>query len=236
MNRPADGAGDPRVPSLETARDGWRSGGFPTTPPARAPRREERAGRTAGAPSAPGGGGPGGSDAPPPSREEALGAQLRERTADLQRVKAEYDNYRKRVHRDRLAVREIAVANVLGRLLPVLDALAEATERAEVTGGFEHVARALRSELAALGLESFGAAGDAFDPFVHEAVSYSRSDRVERSTCTGILRPGYRVGDHLLRAAQVTVSEPPAVPGAGDAGGSRESGDEGTPRPLRPGR
>ncbi|WP_079144299.1 nucleotide exchange factor GrpE [Streptomyces agglomeratus] len=233
MNRPTDGGGDPRVPSLEIVRDGWRSGGLPAAFSARAPRREERTGRTAGAASGPGGSEPAGSGTPPPSREEALGAQLRERTADLQRLKAEYDNYRKRVRRDRLAVREIAVANVLGRLLPVLDALAEATEQGEVTGGFEQVARALRSELGALGLESFGAAGDPFDPFVHEAVSYIRGDQVERSTCTGILRPGYRVGDHLLRAAQVTVTEPPAGPR--DTAGARESGGDGTPGPLRPG-
>ncbi|MFF3326231.1 nucleotide exchange factor GrpE [Streptomyces sp. NPDC002889] len=145
---------------------------------------------------------------PVPS-EAALLAALRERTADLQRLKAEYDNYRKRVRRDRLAVREIAVANVLGRLLPVLDALAEATEQGEVTGGFQQVALALETELAGLGLRPVGSAGDPFDPVVHEAVSYHRSERLERPTCTEVLRPGYRVGDHLLRPALVVVAEPP---------------------------
>ncbi|MEU2434560.1 nucleotide exchange factor GrpE [Streptomyces sp. NPDC007861] len=139
-------------------------------------------------------------------------AELRERTADLQRLKAEYDNYRKRVRRDRLAIREIAVANVLGRLLPVLDALAEAREQGEVTGGFEHVARALETELAGVGLRHFGTAGDAFDPAVHEAVSYRSSDRFDRLICTAVLRSGYRVGVQLLRPASVTVAGPPGGP------------------------
>ncbi|USA04617.1 nucleotide exchange factor GrpE [Streptomyces lydicamycinicus] len=140
-----------------------------------------------------------------------LHAELRERTADLQRLKAEYDNYRKRVHRDRLAVGEIAVANVLSRLLPVLDSLAEATARGEVTGGFARIADELRTELGALGLQALGAVGDPFDPLIHEAITYTPTDRLEQATCTEVLRLGYRVGDQLLRPAQVAVAgEPPA--------------------------
>lgn len=145
-------------------------------------------------------------------QQAGLREELRERTADLQRLKAEYDNYRMRVRRDRQTVREIAVANVLSRLLPVLDALAGAAEQGEVTGGFEHVARALDAELGGLGLESVGRVGDRFDPAVHEAVSYRASDRIRRPTCTVVLRLGYRVGDHLLRPAQVEVTAPPAGP------------------------
>ncbi|MFG2530324.1 nucleotide exchange factor GrpE [Streptomyces sp. NPDC048516] len=149
--------------------------------------------------------------APPASQEAALRAELQERTADLQRLKAEYDNYRKRIHRDRLAVGEIAVANVLSRLLPVLDALAEAGEQGEVTGGFQRVAEALHTELGALGLQPFGTAGVPFDPLIHEAVTYTPDDRVEEPICTAVLRQGYRVGDRLLRPAQVTVAgKPPA--------------------------
>ncbi|MBA4860712.1 nucleotide exchange factor GrpE [Streptomyces sp. PSKA54] len=143
---------------------------------------------------------------------EVLRAQLQERTADLQRLKAEYDNYRKRVQRDRLAVREIAVANVLAGLLPVLDAVQHADEAGEVTGGFRQVTDALQRQLAALGLESFGRAGELFDPALHEAVAYDPSDRVDRPTCAAVHRPGYRVGGHLLRPAQVTVAEPPPEP------------------------
>lgn len=143
-----------------------------------------------------------------------LRRQLRERTADLQRLKSEYDNYRKRVRRDRRSVGEIAVANVLAGLVPVLDALDEARKHGEVTGGFQRVADLLESELAALGLEAFGTPGDPFDPALHEAVFCLRAGHVERPTCTTILRPGYRLGDQLLRPAQAEVTEPP-VPGTG---------------------
>jgi molecular chaperone GrpE len=139
----------------------------------------------------------------------ALRAELRERTADLQRIKAEYDNYRRRVHRDRRALGEIAVANVLTGLLPVLDAVTEARRHGEVTDGLRAVAGVLEPQLAALGLESFGAPGDPFDPTVHEALSCVRTDRVDRLTCAAVLRPGYRVGDRLLRPAQVEVAAPP---------------------------
>ncbi|MEU6329844.1 nucleotide exchange factor GrpE [Streptomyces sp. NPDC047049] len=152
-----------------------------------------------------------GAAARPASQDASLRAELQERTADLQRLKAEYDNYRKRVHRDRLAVGEIAVANVLSRLLPVLDALAEAGEQGEVTGGFRRIAEALETELGALGLQPFGRAGAPFDPLIHEAITYTPDDRLEESVCTAVLRQGYRVGDHLLRPAQVTVAgKPPA--------------------------
>ncbi|GHE47330.1 nucleotide exchange factor GrpE [Streptomyces capitiformicae] len=142
---------------------------------------------------------------------DALRAQLRERTADLQRLKSEYDNYRERVSRDRRTVGEIAVANVLTGLLPVLDAIDQARKQGEVTGGFQRVTDVLESELAALGLQSFGTAGDPFDPTWHEAVSCTRADHVEQPTCTTILRPGYRVGDQILRPAQAEVAEPPAM-------------------------
>ncbi|WP_436995268.1 nucleotide exchange factor GrpE [Streptomyces sp. enrichment culture] len=140
-----------------------------------------------------------------------MAAALDERTRDLQRLKAEYDNYRGRVHRDRLAVREVAVANVLARLLPVLDAVAEAGRHGELTGGFLRVARQLEEELAALGLAAFGAPGEPFDPRLHEAVAYRVSDGVERPVCAEVVRPGYRVGGQLLRPADVVVKGPPAA-------------------------
>jgi molecular chaperone GrpE len=144
---------------------------------------------------------------------EELEARLAECTADLQRVKAEYDNYRKRVRRDRLAVGEAAVANVLRGLLPVLDAVARARELGAVHGGFQQVAQTLETELAALGLEAFGEAGEPFDPARHEALSHTRSTEVDHATCSKVLAPGYRVGDQLLRPAQVMVTEPPAPTG-----------------------
>ncbi|MFC0551675.1 nucleotide exchange factor GrpE [Planotetraspora thailandica] len=169
--------------------------------------------------------------APPPTREplaspphahagrpsarstRELEAELAERTADVQRVKAEYDNYRKRVQRDRLAVREAALANVLRGLLPVLDAIARARELGEVRGGFQLVAEALEDELSALGLESFGEPGEGFDPTLHEALIHAHSTEVDRPTCSEILAAGYRIGDRLLRPAYVRVIEPPTPAG-----------------------
>ncbi|MFD9125164.1 nucleotide exchange factor GrpE [Kitasatospora sp. NPDC059571] len=128
---------------------------------------------------------------------------------DLRRLKAEYDNYRRRVRRDRLAVREIAVANVLARLLPVLDALDRARESGDVVDGFGAVADLLESELGALGLRSFGEPGEPFDPVRHLAIGYTRSFAVTGPICVELVRTGYRVGDHLIRPAEVVVAEPP---------------------------
>lgn len=141
-------------------------------------------------------------------RTAELEAELAERTADLQRVKAEYDNYRKRVRRDRLAIREIAVANVLRGLLPVLDAIERAREIGQLHGGLQQVAKVLEAELAALGLQAFGEPGEPFDPERHEALCHSRSAQVEHAICGEILARGYRVGAHTLRPALVAVTEP----------------------------
>lgn len=130
---------------------------------------------------------------------------------DLRRLRAEYDNYRHRVRRDRLAVREIAVSNVLTRLLPVLDALDRARAAGEVVDGFGAVARLLEDELASLGLESFGEPGDAFDPLFHLAVAHTGSATVAGPVCVEIVRPGYRVGGQLLRPAEVVVAEQPVT-------------------------
>ncbi|MGN9796255.1 nucleotide exchange factor GrpE [Streptomyces sp. OZ13] len=155
-----------------------------------------------------------------------LRSQLSERTADLQRTKAEYDNYRKRVRRDRRAVQEIAVSNVLGALLPVLDVVVRAREHGEDSKGFTSVADLLADRLAALGLQSVGEVGEPFDPTAHEALDYTESEQQERPVCSSVLRPGYRVGDHLLRPAQVVVTGPPAT-GTGGAG-TRTDADTGS--------
>ncbi|MEU6665334.1 nucleotide exchange factor GrpE [Streptomyces sp. NPDC046727] len=134
---------------------------------------------------------------------------LAERTADLQRVKAEYDNYRMRVRRDRLAVREIAVSNVLAALLPVLDAVDRAYAHEPLTPGLRDIGDTLRTQLGSLGLRDFGEEGDPFDPVCHEAVVHRAAPGAERLVCAEILRPGYRVGDRLLRPACVAVTGPP---------------------------
>ena len=134
--------------------------------------------------------------------------ELAERTADLQRLQAEYANYRKRVDRDRAAVREHAVAGALTELLPVLDAIGQAREHGELSGGFKSVADSLQAALTKLGLVSYGQRGDAFDPKIHEALTHSYSPDVTEDTCVEVLQPGYRVGERILRPARVAVAEP----------------------------
>ena len=88
-------------------------------------------------------------------------------TADLQRLQAEYANYKKRVERDRSLAHELAVSSVLIELLPVLDDIERAESHGELTGGFKAVADHIASATERIGLSKYGAAGDAFDPQIH---------------------------------------------------------------------
>ncbi len=140
----------------------------------------------------------------------ALEAELSERTADVQRVHAEYANYRKRVDRDRELVRDQAAAAVLAELLTVLDDIDRAREHDELTGGFKSVAEAIEATVDKLGLEKYGTAGEPFDPTVHEALVHSEDDSVTETTCIAVLQPGYRYAGRVLRPARVAVADPPA--------------------------
>jgi molecular chaperone GrpE len=137
-----------------------------------------------------------------------LARQIQERTDDLQRLQAEYANYRRRVERDRQAVAEQALASLLVGLLPVLDDIERARQHGELEGGFKVVAEGLEATLTKLGLERYGIAGEPFDPTVHEALLHSQSAEVSESTATEILQPGYRLGDRVLRPARVAVTDP----------------------------
>ncbi len=133
---------------------------------------------------------------------------LAERTADLQRVQAEYTNYRRRVERDRDVARDQATVSVLNELLPVLDDIGRAREHDELVGGFKSVGEALEAVVAKLGLRQFGTVGEPFDPEIHEALTHRYSADVEVPTCTEIYQPGYRFGDRVVRPARVGVAEP----------------------------
>ncbi len=140
--------------------------------------------------------------------DDPLARELAERTGDLQRLQADYANYRRRVERDRESIREAAVANVLGNLLPVLDDIGRAREHDELEGGFRSVGEALEATVERLGLVRFGAAGDPFDPVVHEALTHAHSDEVTEPTCVEVFQPGYRIGDRVVRPARVAVADP----------------------------
>ena len=152
--------------------------------------------------------------APTPSQEAELKAQLDERTADLQRLQAEYANYRKRIDRDREVVVNTAKASVASELLAVLDDIDRAAQHGDLTGAFKAVADKLGATLERVGLESFGHEGEPFDPSVHEAVQHDTSPDVAGPTVTAVLRRGYRFGDRVVRAALVAVTdhEPAAEP------------------------
>jgi len=195
---------NPRADAPGTAAPGSGKPGRPGRHPAAEPGAEA-AGTPAGP--APGGAGPA-AEPDGPEAERELATKLAERTADLQRVSAEYANYRKRVDRDRVVVREQALANVLIALLPVLDDIGRAREHGELSGGFKSVAESLESTVTKLGLVSFGTEGEPFDPNVHEALTHSYSTAVTEPTCVHILQPGYKVGDRIVRPARVIVAEP----------------------------
>ena len=129
-------------------------------------------------------------------------------TEDLQRLQAEYANYRKRVDRDRITDREASFALVMSELLPILDNIERAEEHGELSGGFKAVADQLIAATTKLGLVKFGAENEAFDPQVHEALMHETSPDVAVTTATKILQPGYKYKERILRPARVAVVEP----------------------------
>jgi molecular chaperone GrpE len=139
--------------------------------------------------------------------------QVEERTADLQRLQAEFVNYKRRVERDRELIRENATYAALVPIIEVLDTVDRAREHGDLDPGFRAVADQLERTVAGLGLTKFGAVGEPFDPTIHEALSHIGEDpEVEVTTCKIIAKAGYRIGDRVVRAAQVLVVDPSQQP------------------------
>lgn len=135
--------------------------------------------------------------------------ELEERTLDLQRLQAEFLNYKRRVERDRELLRENATYAALTPIIDVLDAIDRARDHEPLEGGFKAVAEQLERVVAGLGLTKFGEVGDAFDPTIHEALSHIGTDaEVEVTTCKVIAKAGYKMGERVVRAAQVLVVDP----------------------------
>ena len=146
-----------------------------------------------------------------PESDELTLAQmaLEERTRDLQRLQAEFLNYKRRVDRDRELIRENATYQALAPITEVLDNIDRAREHGALDDGFRAVADQLERTVAAAGMTKFGAVGDAFDPTIHEALSHIGEDpEVAVTTCKVIAKAGYRIGDRVVRAAQVLVVDP----------------------------
>jgi len=150
-------------------------------------------------------------DSPAPeelSRESQLEALLAERTEDLQRLQAEYVNYKRRVDRDRALSRQSGVDKVITDLMPVLDSIAMARQHGEVEGGFKLVVDELEKVASNHGLTSFGEVGDAFDPNLHEALMQMPMEGVCVTSVSQVMQPGYKLGDRVVRPARVAVSDP----------------------------
>ncbi len=129
-------------------------------------------------------------------------------TSDLQRLQAEYANYKKRVERDRAVAHESAVGAVLTELLALLDDVDRAEAHGELSGGFKAVADQLNSITSRIGLEKYGTEGEVFDPQIHEALMHDESADVAVATASKILQPGYKYKERILRPARVAVTDP----------------------------
>lgn len=201
----------PDVPSGATSEDAGTEADTPSSEEAAAPAGDD-ANQTAGL----------------TAQLDQVRTALSERTADLQRLQAEYQNYRRRVERDRVTVKEIAVAGLLSEILPVLDDVGRAREHGELVGGFKSVAESLETVVAKLGLQQFGKEGEPFDPTIHEALMHSYAPDVTETTCVAILQPGYRIGERTIRPARVAVAEPQpgATPAATKDAKEEQAADE----------
>lgn len=159
-------------------------------------------------------------DADAPEAEHPDTALAAQRLEDLQRLNAEYVNYKRRVDRDRALVQERVVRDVLESLLPVLDDIQGARDHGDLTDGpFAAIADKLEASLGKYGLERFGAKGEVFDPAVHEALMHQAwptgdgdlagaVDPAQGTTVVMVMQPGFRAGETVIRPARVAVADP----------------------------
>ncbi len=133
-----------------------------------------------------------------------------ERLADLQRVTAEYANYRKRTEANREVERERVIGDTVRLLLPVLDDIDRADKHGDLVEGspLGAIASKLRAVVERMGLSAYGAVGDAFDPNLHEAIVQQPSAEVSAPTILDVVEVGYQIGSTQVRAAKVVVQTP----------------------------
>ncbi|HET6560705.1 MAG TPA: nucleotide exchange factor GrpE [Marmoricola sp.] len=169
---------------------------------------EDRGAQETAAPGPEGGGAADPVAGAPYETPEETAQRVKELTTDLQRLQAEYVNYKRRVERDRELVLQNAKYSILSALLPVLDDIDRAREHEELEGGFKAIAESLERIVSGEGLVKFGASGDPFDPRHHEALMHSLSPHVTTTTCDKVVQAGYQLGDRVVRPALVTVVDP----------------------------
>ena len=160
---------------------------------------------------------------PAPEAAGSASDEVDELKSTLQRVKAEYDNYRKRALRDQQLAAERTKAAVVTQLLPVLDDLDRARSHGDLESGpLKSVADKLVTALEGLGLSGFGDEGDEFEPALHEAVQHEGEGT--HPIVGAVMRRGYKVGDHVVRHALVGVVD--TVPDADEAADTPDNVDE----------
>ena len=129
-------------------------------------------------------------------------------TEDLQRLQADFQNYRKRIDKERSESTEVVTGLVLAQFLGALDDIDRAQAHGELSGGFKAVADQLTNTTSKLGLTKFGEANVSFDPNIHEALMHETSPTITETQVTKVLRPGYKFKERVIRPAQVVVSDP----------------------------
>lgn len=151
----------------------------------------------------------GGSGSAAIDRIDELEAQVAERTSDLQRSRADFQNYKRRRDREFESAQQSAITSFLSGLLGVLDDIDRAREHEDMSAGFRSVADGLEQQVAKAGLTRFGTPGEPFDPTIHEALMSGVSEEVDGPTATVIVSAGYRMGGRVIRPARVMVMDAP---------------------------
>ena len=141
--------------------------------------------------------------------EQALARELAEYKDLLQRKVAEFDNYRRRVDRDRTLARDNAIAEVVSALFPILDDFARAREYGELTGAFKTVSESIENTLKKFGLETFGEVGEDFDPMLHEGIAHAgfEGEGPSKTIITAVMQVGFKIDSRVLRPARVAVAD-----------------------------
>ena len=148
---------------------------------------------------------------PEPSEAEKLQKQLDEANDKFLRLAAEYDNFRKRTAKEKEALNALCKSTVVKALLPVIDNFERAMQQPsdnpeDYKKGIDMIAKQFTEVLQSLGVESFGAEGDAFDPNLHNAVMHIENDELGENVIAAVFGKGYRLGDTVIRPAMVQVA------------------------------
>ena len=137
---------------------------------------------------------------------EALKAEAKEKDDKYLRLAAEYDNFRRRSREEKDATYSSAMADTVTEILPIIDNLERAAafdDGEKVREGLKMIASTVGSSLAKLGVEAFGAAGDKFDPNLHNAVMHDEDDSDRENEITDVFQKGYKKGNKIIRFAMV---------------------------------